>query len=253
MTDSSEQARFNMIQQQIRPWDVFDQRVLDIMMKIPREPFVPDAYRGLAYADVEVPLGSDQLMMAPRLVARMLQALDVRPEDRVLEIGTGSGYGTACLAALGRKVLSMELNAGLLAGAQEHLQQQGVRNVELREGDALAGPVQGGPFDVIVLSNVLEHISDRSQFLQKLQEAYLPGRILVRIPDYRRHWSVPLRKELGMTYFNDPTHKIEHTREEFEKEVALAGLSVFHVQVNWGELWAEVRGNGPNNSFDAGL
>jgi protein-L-isoaspartate(D-aspartate) O-methyltransferase len=155
MEHSSEQARFNMIQQQVRPWDVMDERVLGTMMEIPREPFVPDAYRGLAYADIEVPLGSDQLMMAPRVVARMLQALDVRPEDRVLEIGTGSGYATACLAALGRKVVSMELNAGLLAEARENLQQQGVRNVELREGDGLAGSVEGGPFDVIAVTGSL--------------------------------------------------------------------------------------------------
>lgn len=155
MEHSSEQARFNMIEQQIRPWEVMDERVLGTMMEIPREPFVPDAYRGLAYADIEVPLGSDQLMMAPRVVARMLQALDVRPEDRVLEIGTGSGYGTACLAALGRKVVSIEAAAGLLAQARETLQQQGVRNVELRKGDGLAGPVDGGPFDVIAVTGSL--------------------------------------------------------------------------------------------------
>ena len=155
MEHNSEQARFNMIEQQIRPWEVMDERVLGTMMEIPREPFVPDAYRGLAYADIEVPLGSDQLMMAPRVVARMLQALDVRPEDRVLEIGTGSGYGTACLAALGRKVVSIEAAAGLLAQARETLQQQGVRNVELRKGDGLAGPVGGGPFDVIAVTGSL--------------------------------------------------------------------------------------------------
>lgn len=155
MEHNSEQARFNMIEQQIRPWEVMDERVLGTMMEIPREPFVPDAYRGLAYADIEVPLGSDQLMMAPRVVARMLQALDVRPEDRVLEIGTGSGYGTACLAALGRKVVSIEAAAGLLAQARETLQQQGVRNVELRKGDGLAGPVDGGPFDVIAVTGSL--------------------------------------------------------------------------------------------------
>lgn len=155
MEHSSEQARFNMIEQQIRPWEVMDGRVLRTMMEIPREPFVPDAYLGPAYADIEVPLGSDQFMMAPRVVARMLQALDVRPEDRVLEIGTGSGYGTACLAALGREVTSIEVDPGLLARARETLQQQGVRNVELREGDGLAGPVEGGPFDVIAVTGSL--------------------------------------------------------------------------------------------------
>ncbi len=155
MEHSSEQSRFNMIQQQIRPWDVMDERVLSTMMEIPREPFIPDAFRGLAYADIEIPLGSDQRMMAPRVLARMLQALDVRPQDRVLEIGTGSAYGTACLAALGRKVVSIEADAGLLARARETLQQQGVGNAELREGDGLAGPLEGGPFDVIAVTGSL--------------------------------------------------------------------------------------------------
>jgi len=144
-----------MIQQQIRPWEVSDERVLGAMMVIPREPFVPDAYRGLAYADIEVPIGSGQVMMAPRIVARMLQALAVQPGDRVLEIGTGSGYVTACLAALGRQVVSLELNEALLAGARANLAQQGVHNVELRLGDALTDPVEGAPFDVIAITGSL--------------------------------------------------------------------------------------------------
>ena len=148
-------VRANMIQQQIRPWEVSDERVLGAMMVIPREPFVPDAYRGLAYADIEVPIGSGQVMMAPRIVARMLQALAVQPGDRVLEIGTGSGYVTACLAALGRQVVSLELNEALLAGARANLAQQGVHNVELRLGDALTDPVEGAPFDVIAITGSL--------------------------------------------------------------------------------------------------
>jgi len=155
MMDSSEQARFNMIEQQIRPWDVLDSRVLKTMTEIPREPFVPDAYIGLAYADIEIPLGGGRLMLFPRVVGRMLQALDIKPEDRVLEVGTGSGYGTACLAALGRKVVSLELDADLIDQARERLQQQGVRNVELRQADALAGPVEVRPFDVIAVTGSL--------------------------------------------------------------------------------------------------
>jgi len=150
-----ETARVNMIKQQIRPWDVIDERVLGTMMDIPREPFVPDAYRGLAYADIEVPIGGGQVMMTPRLVARMLQALAVQPGERVLEIGSGSGYVTACLAALGRQVVSLELDGDLLAGARANLARQGVHNVELRAGDALAGPVEGAPFDVIAITGSL--------------------------------------------------------------------------------------------------
>jgi protein-L-isoaspartate(D-aspartate) O-methyltransferase len=156
MEHSSERARFNMIEQQIRPWEVLDRRVLEVMAQIPREPFVPDAYVGLAYADIEIPLGKGQYMMAPRVLARMLQALNVRPEERVLEIGTGSGYGTACLAALAGSVVSVEIDADLLEQARANLEAQGSR-VDLRQGDALAEAVQGGPFDVIAVTGSLPH------------------------------------------------------------------------------------------------
>ena len=152
---STEPARFNMIQQQIRPWDVMDERVLSVMMEISREQFVPDAYRGLAYADIEVPIGTGQTMLAPRIVARMLQALDVQPGCSVLEIGTGTGYVTACLAALGGKVVSMELDSDLVAQARENLENEGVGKVDLYEGDALAGPVTGAPFDIVAVTGSL--------------------------------------------------------------------------------------------------
>jgi protein-L-isoaspartate(D-aspartate) O-methyltransferase len=151
----SETARVNMIKQQIRPWEVIDERVLGAMMEVPREPFVPDAYRGLAYADIEVPIGGGQVMMAPPIVARMLQALAVQPGDRILEIGTGSGYVTACLAALGRQVVSLELDEALLDAARANLAGLEVQNVELRAGDALASPVDGAPFDVIAVTGSL--------------------------------------------------------------------------------------------------
>ena len=111
MDTSIDRARFNMIQQQIRPWDVVDDRVLSVMAEIPREQFVPDSYRSLAYADIEIPIGDGQTMLAPKLVARMLQALDVQPVDKILEIGTGTGYPTACLSHLGGRVFSMEIHA----------------------------------------------------------------------------------------------------------------------------------------------
>lgn len=151
----SEQARINMVKQQLRPWEVNDERVLATMLNIPREPFVPAVYRGLAYADIELPIGHGQVMMAPRLVARMLQALAVQPGERVLEIGTGSGYATACLAALGHHVVSLEVDEALLAEAQTNLARQGVQNVELRAEDALASPTEGAPFDVIAVTGSL--------------------------------------------------------------------------------------------------
>jgi protein-L-isoaspartate(D-aspartate) O-methyltransferase len=168
MEQSSEKARFNMIQQQIRPWDVIDTRVLDVMMAVQREPFVPDAYKGLAYADVEIPLAGGQSMMAPKVVGRMLQALNLAGGDRVLEIGTGSGYVTACLARLAGEVISLELDAALLETARGNLD---ARNVELREGDALAAPVDGGPFNAIAVTGSLP----AEQSVAALQEQLADG------------------------------------------------------------------------------
>jgi protein-L-isoaspartate(D-aspartate) O-methyltransferase len=152
---TAEKAHFNMIAQQIRPWGVIDPRVLDTMMQIPREPFVPEAYQGVAYADIEVPIGDGEAMMAPRVVARMLQALSVQPGERVLEIGAGTGYVTACLAALGGRVVSLEIDQRLLEQARANLRLRGVRKVDLRLADALAGPLAGAPFQVIAVTGSL--------------------------------------------------------------------------------------------------
>jgi protein-L-isoaspartate(D-aspartate) O-methyltransferase len=154
MVTSFEKARFNMIQQQIRPWDVADQRVLNAMGEIPRERFVPDVYRGLAYADIEVPIGVDgaQSMLAPKVVGRMLQALGVREDDRVLEIGTGTGYVTACLARLARSVISLESESDLADQAKATLGALSVGGVDVRVADALADAIEGGPFDAIAVT-----------------------------------------------------------------------------------------------------
>src|SRR6266852_4021867 len=104
-----EVARFNMVQQQIRTWDVLDPRVLDLVGKMPREDFVPPAYRKLAFVDMNIPLGQEQVMMAPKVEARLLQELEVSPQDKILEVGTGSGYLTALLASFGAHVYSVEI------------------------------------------------------------------------------------------------------------------------------------------------
>ena len=177
MATSFEKARFNMIQQQIRPWDLVDVRVTDAMGEIPREQFVPEAYRSLAYADVEVPMTADgQSMLAPKVVARMLQALDIEAGDRVLEIGTGTGYATACLASLGGRVLSLEIDPTLADQARTTLESLGVGDVEVRAGDGLAAPVEGGPFDIIAVTGSLPD----DELLGSLQEQLtLGGRLFV--------------------------------------------------------------------------
>jgi protein-L-isoaspartate(D-aspartate) O-methyltransferase len=150
-----EQARFNMIEQQIRPWDVLDQRVLDTMKMIPREDFVPEPYRSLAFADTNIPLGHNQVMMAPNVEGRLLQALAIQPEDTILEIGTGSGYLTACLARLGRHVTSIDIEPEFTAQAQSRLAAQGISNVTLETADAAGGMERGKSFDVIAVTGSL--------------------------------------------------------------------------------------------------
>ena len=146
------QARFNMVEQQIRTWEVLDQHLLSLVGALPRERFVPAAYERLAYADTEVPLVDGQRMLAPKLVARALQSLSVRRADLVLEVGTGSGYGTALLAEMSRHVISVELSAQLHATARQVLTDQGVENITLCQGDGSAGWPQEGPYDVIVFN-----------------------------------------------------------------------------------------------------
>lgn len=132
-----EQARFNMIEQQIRPWDVLDVDVLKVIEDTPRELYVPTQHQKLAFSDLEIPLDHDQFMMSPKLEARMLQALQIQADDKVLEIGTGSGFTTACLAKLGKHVDSIEYYDDLSAHAQATLQQQQLNNISFKTGDIL--------------------------------------------------------------------------------------------------------------------
>ncbi len=158
-----EQARFNMIEQQIRTWDVLDQRVLDVMKSVPREQFVPEHYRSLAFADTNIPLGHDQVMMAPKLEGRLLQALAITPDDSVLEIGTGSGYLTACLARLGKQVTSIDITADFTTAAAAKLEAQGISNVTLETLDAAEGIESEKRYDVIAVTGSLPLLQQQFQ------------------------------------------------------------------------------------------
>ena len=153
-----EQARFNMVEQQIRPWNVLDQRVLDLMSSTPREEFVPETYRSVAFSDTNIPLPRGQSMMAPKIEARMMQALDVKPNDEALEIGTGSGYVTALLARSCRHVTSVEIHGELSQVAGERLNTAGLENVSLRVGDGVQGWVPGAPYDVIAVTGSVHRL-----------------------------------------------------------------------------------------------
>ncbi len=148
-----EQARFNMVEQQIRSWDVLDTRVLDVLRQVPREDFVPARYRKLAFADLRIPLSHGEVMMKPLEEGRMLQALAVSPGERVLEIGTGSGFVAACLRALGASVVSVEIHPELAEAAEARWRRLGLDGIVGRAGDALAADFSADPpFDAVVVT-----------------------------------------------------------------------------------------------------
>jgi protein-L-isoaspartate(D-aspartate) O-methyltransferase len=165
-SDAHQLARFNMIEQQIRPWEVLDRRVLDLLTEVRREDFVPRALRNLAFADMELPLNQPpvegQVMLAPRVEARLLQDLAIQSTDRVLEIGTGSGHMAALLASLAREVVSLEIDEGLAVAARERLRLAGIDNAAVRVADAAADGFAAcrteAPWDVILLSGSVSEV-----------------------------------------------------------------------------------------------
>ncbi len=167
ISDPVAQARYNMIEQQIRPWNVLDADVLELLAQVRRENFVPPAYRGMAFMDIEIPLLGDDAeeavrlglsMLQPRVEARILQDMQIKPTDRVLEIGAGSGYMAALLAYRAERVVSLEINAELAEMARENLRDAGVPNADVRQADAARDPIPDGPFDVIVLSGSVAEV-----------------------------------------------------------------------------------------------
>ncbi|MDC8759538.1 protein-L-isoaspartate O-methyltransferase family protein [Janthinobacterium fluminis] len=168
-----EQARFNMIEQQIRPWDVLDQDVLDLLAVVKREDFVPLAYKNLAFVDTEIALPGGEAMFTPKLEARILQEVGLKKHENVLEIGTGSGYMAALLAFKGRHVTSVEISPELKALAEKNLAENGVSNVTVELGDGAQGWAKGAPFDVIVISASVPVLPEA--FMQQIK---VGGRIL---------------------------------------------------------------------------
>ena len=154
------QARFNMIEQQIRPWEVLDPQVLELLSVVRREDFVPLAHQALAFVDMEIPVGSQpgQVMLAPRVQARLVQDLAVKKTDKVLEIGSGTGFMTALLAHQAAQVLSYEIDADLARQAGANLLKAGITNAKVRHGDGSQGAAGEGPFDVILLAGSVAEV-----------------------------------------------------------------------------------------------
>ena len=162
----------------------------------------------------------------------------ISPGERVLDVGCGYGavaYSVASRA--GAVVVGIDLRAENIVKARQLFQHP---NLSFLQGDVLRD-LPRESFDAIMLSNILEHIEQRVEFLVTVHERLSPKRCLIRVPMFNRDWRVPLREELAMSYFSDPTHYTEYTQESFEKEIRTAGLTITHLQINWGEIWAEVR------------
>jgi protein-L-isoaspartate(D-aspartate) O-methyltransferase len=171
-----EQSRFNMIEQQIRTWEVLDPVVLDLLKKVPREAFVPSKYEGLAFADLEIPLGEGQLMLSPKVEGRILQALAIQKTDKVLEIGTGAGYLTALMATQAKHVDSVELNSKLSQAADKRIAAQKIKNVSLHVADGLNASDK--IYDVIVLTGSLPVYPEQIE-----RQLAMGGRMFVVVGD----------------------------------------------------------------------
>ena len=186
-----ERARFNMIEQKIRPWDVLDVDVLALLQQVKREEFVPLGNRALAFVDMFIPLVGETeealrngwCMLEPKMEARMLQDVAPRAHEKVLEVGAGSGYMAALLASRAQRVISLEIEPRLARMARENLQQAGIRNVEVREADGARGLAAEGPFDAIVLSGSVQEVP--SALLQQLKVGGRLGAIVGNEPVMR--------------------------------------------------------------------
>jgi protein-L-isoaspartate(D-aspartate) O-methyltransferase len=174
-----EQARTNMVEQQIRTWEVLDQEVLDLLYVVPREEFVPEQHRALAFSDLEIPIGDGERMWQPKMEARVLQELGIHKTDRVLEVGTGSGYLTALMAHRAAQVYSVEIKPALAAFGRRNLERHGAEHVTLEIGDAARGWESHAPYDVIVLTgstpvlprNFLEQLAPGGRLFAVVGEA----------------------------------------------------------------------------------
>lgn len=173
-----EQARFNMVEQQIRPWEVLDPGVLGLLFEVKRELFVPAPHAGLAFADMEIPIGHGEAMMQPKVEARILQELAVRREESVYEVGTGSGYLTALLARQARHVTSAEIHDDLQAAARASLERAGIGNVTLLAGDSARAPLGESCYDVVVLTGSTPELPQA--FLDRLNPG---GRLFAVVGD----------------------------------------------------------------------
>ena len=207
-----EQHRFNMIEQQIRTWEVLDPEVLDLLHQVPREKFVPTEYQGVAFADTEIPLHEDVCMLAPKLEARLIQSLSLQKKDHVLVVGSGSGYLSALTASLVKNVISVDINPYFTKLAKQNCQKIKLSNIEFVTGDGSLGWVKNQPYDAILFSGSLPHlpVSIRNQL-------NVNGRLLVILGE------APSMHATLITRLND-----QDFEEEILFETVVPSLQVKH-------------------------
>jgi protein-L-isoaspartate(D-aspartate) O-methyltransferase len=193
-----EQARQNMVENQVRPWEVLDLRVLDVLGQVRREDFVAPAHRNMAFADLGLPLGHGEVMMKPIVEGRVLQALELQPTDEVLEIGTGSGFLTACMAKLAQRVTSVDIHADFVAAAGERLGKAGIANVRLDVAEAVNALQPHGVFDAVVVTGAVHAIPER--FVRWLKPG---GRMFVV------HGDSPAQQAVLLTHEGDGRYREE--------------------------------------------
>lgn len=197
-------ARFNMIEQQIRPWEVLDPEVLSLLSVVKRELYVPSVYRDLAFADLELPLPGGQKMLAPRVEARMLQELAVKKHESILEIGAGSGYMAALLAHRGQHVVTVNIDPALVQFATDNLRDNGVSNAEVVLADAARGLPEKGPYDVICVSGGLPVVPQ-----ELLEQLKVGGRLAAFVG------SRPVMKAQIITRIDDKQFRVADVFETY--------------------------------------
>lgn len=173
-----EKARFNMVEQQIRPWDVLNTQLLDLLFHVKRENFVADNQKAIAFVDTELPLPNGSRMLQPKMEARILQELNIAADEKILEIGTGSGYLTALLASVGKHVYSLDIDANMTALAKANLARAGIQNVTLVTANGVGGLPTNAPFDVIVVGGALPSVPE-----ELTSQLAVGGRMLVVVGD----------------------------------------------------------------------
>ncbi|HEY1608056.1 MAG TPA: protein-L-isoaspartate O-methyltransferase [Paraburkholderia sp.] len=206
-----EQARFNMIEQQIRPWEVLDQDVLNLLSIVKREQFVPEIYADIAFADLEIPLPNGQHMLVPRVEARVLQELTVKKHESVLEIGAGSGYMAALLAHRAQQVLTVEIDTELAEFARTNLSKNGVVNAEVVLGDGARGWAANAPYDVICVSGGLPVVPQ-----EMLEQLKVGGRMAAFVG------TAPVMEAQIITRIDDKQYRIAVVFETYVEALANA-------------------------------